>query len=462
MAQARARPRPTGLRGCQKLSPINVGSIVRLQQQRQWAATNIYNATLDGGVFRDTRLRVFCSAGERRRSDMGRDQSWWRLANVYQRATLPELASRRTLLCPSGASGQWRWLSKSASEGRADRRHLDSCLSCQLWRGARRNTRSSSSRAMRRRADECRARWERDGRRAFAGGRSRARAKLSRGARGEQTAPARSSADSAPAVRPAPESGPGTSPRPLRACAEATARCPRRLWPRPNSHRRAVANDTTSLQTGARPWDPSHGCLWGPWEWEWPEAWQLAKVPWLACRCLPALPLFDSHAHRLWPNDEQADDNPGRILVRWLAPALECPIGQLPLGIALPGSPADMFHWLFNQRLPPLSRFFHALADPRPLPSSRATLQRPPSLLELPTHPTPLSWSFPQLPKSKKGTWSQLSRLDLPSLTASPGLLHTVPQSSSTASTGSSPASRSPCARLRVLYLPSAILDGLG
>lgn len=204
------------------------------------------------------------------------------------------------------------------------------------------------------------------------------------------------------------------------------------------------------------------GCLWGPWEWEWPEAWQLPKVPWLACRCLPALPLFDSHAHRLWPNDEQADDNPGRILVRWLAPALECPIGQLPLGIALPGSPADMFHWLFNQRLPPLSRFFHALADPRPLPSSRATLQRPPSLLELPTHPTPLSWSFPQLPKSKKGTWSQLSRLDLPSLTASPGLLHTVPQSSSTASTGSSPASRSPCARLRVLYLPSAILDGLG
>ena len=72
---------------------------------------------------------------------------------------------------------------------------------------------------------------------------------------------------------------------------------------------------------------------------------------------------------------------PGRILVRWLAPALECSIGQLPLGKALPCLPGRRVHWPFNQKLPtPVAR----------LPCA-GLARAPPGLF---SHPAAASWGL--------------------------------------------------------------------
>ncbi|PNY29215.1 hypothetical protein TCAP_00868 [Tolypocladium capitatum] len=78
---------------CGKLSSVNISAVVRLRQRRRWAATNTHDATLDGGVFRDTRL--CCSGGEAR---AGGD---WRTST--QRATVPDPASHGTRPGPSGS-----------------------------------------------------------------------------------------------------------------------------------------------------------------------------------------------------------------------------------------------------------------------------------------------------------------------------------------------------------------------
>ena len=147
-------PTATRSRGCPRSSSVDIGSIVRLQQQQLWVATTVRTAILDGDLeatWEDTRA--------------GGD---WRLST--QRATFAQPSQSQGVAVP-----QWgHWTMAVAVEegepGPRDRRQRDSCLSCQLRLGARRNTRSSSNRAVRRRADKCRARCGRDGRGASAGG----------------------------------------------------------------------------------------------------------------------------------------------------------------------------------------------------------------------------------------------------------------------------------------------------
>ncbi|POR35353.1 hypothetical protein TPAR_04453 [Tolypocladium paradoxum] len=67
-ATAKLQQAPTGLRGCQKLSSINVGSIDAPAATRAAGGDQRSECDNGWGVFQDTRL--FCSAGARRRPEL--------------------------------------------------------------------------------------------------------------------------------------------------------------------------------------------------------------------------------------------------------------------------------------------------------------------------------------------------------------------------------------------------------